>query len=218
MAIGRIEPISNVTPSTTVTSVTSASKNLQNQLLAKQQNLKKLSTDSSLSVDEKEKQRQELQKEIEELKRKLEQMRLKQEETQKAEEAKQKKEIELEKAAETQEEHKENEAIASSQMHEDKNEEIKLSANEVQKMLDTKLFLKEEMVQQGVDYDKQNTVRVLSSEIRQDEIHGSDTSEKKEELKELMREKNFWTDAKYKDKEPEVPPIISPDMQVIIEQ
>lgn len=218
MAIGRIEPISSATPSTTVTSVSSASKNLQNQLLIKQQNLKKLSSDSKLSADEKEKQRLELQKEIEELKRKLEQMRLKQEETQKAEEAKQKKEVELEKAVETQEEKKETEATASSNMLEDKNEEIKLSANEVQKMLDTKLFLKEEMVQQGVEYDKKNTVRVLSSEIRQDEIHGSDTSEKKEELKELMKEKNFWTDAKYKDKEPEIPPIIHPDMQVVIDQ
>ena len=93
MAIGRIEPIRSTTPSTAVTSVASASKTLQNQLLMKQQNLKKLSTDSTLSIDEKEKQRQELQKEIEELKRKLEQMRLKQEETKKAEEAKEQKEV-----------------------------------------------------------------------------------------------------------------------------
>lgn len=218
MAIGRIEPISNVTPSTTVTSVTSASKNLQNKLLMKQQNLKKLSSDSSLSIDEKEKQRQELQKEIEELKRKLEQMRLKQEETEKAEQAEQKKELDIERATETQEEKKENETTASYEMYEDKQNAIELSADEVQKMLDTNLLLKEDMIQQGAEYDQQNKVRVLSSEIRQDEIHGADASSKKEELKELREKENFWVEAKYKNKEPEVPPIVSPDMQVVIEQ
>lgn len=218
MAIGKIERISSVTPSTSVSSVNNASKNLQNQLLLKQQDLKKLSTDSNLSIDEKEKLRQQLQKEIEELKRKLEQMRLKQEETEKAEEAKQKKEVELEKTSKTQEEKEETNATAVLKSEEDKKEAIELSVDEVQKMLDTKLFLKDEMVQQGVEYDKKNTVRILSSEIKQDEIHGSDTSSKKEELKELQEKENFWMDAQYKDKESEIPPLINPDMQVIIEQ
>ena len=93
MAIGKIQPIKSTTPATSVSSVTSASKTLQNQLQLKQQTLKKLSNDSNLTIDEKEKERQELQKEIEALKRKLEQMRLKQEEAQKSEKAEQKKEI-----------------------------------------------------------------------------------------------------------------------------
>lgn len=217
MAIGRINRISNTTAPTTVSSVTNVSKNLQNQLLMKQQNLKELSTDSKLSIDEKEKQRQELQKEIEELKRKLEQMRLKQEEAEKAEEEKQTRELELEKVSETQKEKEENNASATSKSVEDKREAIELSANEVQKMLDTNLFLKEEMVQQGVEYDQKNNVRILSSEIKQDEIHGSNTKSKEEQLKELQEKENFWVDAKNKGTEQEVPPLINPDMQVVIE-
>lgn len=218
MPIGKIERISSVTPSTATSNITSASKNLQNQILIKQQNLKKLSTDSNLSIDEKEKQRQKIQKEIEELKRKLEQIRSKQEATEKAEKAEQKKELEIEKTAEKLEEKKENEDTASFKMYENKKEAIELSADEVQKMLDTNLLLKEDMIQQGAEYDQQNTVRILSSEIRQDEIHGTDTSSKKEELKELREKENFWVEAKYKNKEPEVPPIVSPDMQIVIEQ
>lgn len=218
MAIGRIEPISSSTPTTAISNVTSASKNLQNQILLKQQNLKKLSSDSNLSVDEREKQRQELQKEIEELKRKLEQMRLKQEETEKTKEAEQKKELELEKASETQKEKEENNTSAVHKSEEHKRENIELSANEVQKILDTNLFLKEEMVQQGVEYDQQNTMRVLTSEIKQDELYGVDTSSKEEQLKELQEKENFWLDAKYKNQKQETPPLINPDMQVVIGQ
>ena len=88
MAIEKISRVNSITAPTSMSNVASASKNLQSQLLIKQQNLKKLSTNADLSTEEKEKQRRELQKEIEELKRKLEQMRLKQEETEKAKEAK----------------------------------------------------------------------------------------------------------------------------------
>ena len=217
MAIGKIERINATTPSTAVSSVTSASKNLQSQILMKQQNLKKLSTDSNLSIDEKEKQRQKLQKEIEELKRKLEQMRLKQEETEKAKEAEEQKEVEMEKVSETKTEKEENYTFAVDKSEEHKKEVVELTADEVQKILDTNLFLKEEMVQQGVEYDQKNTVRILSSEIRQDEIHGSDTTEKEEELKELQKKENFWVEAKNNEKQPEKQPIVSPDMQVVIE-
>lgn len=218
MAIGRIEPIRSTTPSTAVTSVASASKTLQNQLLMKQQNLKKLSTDSTLSIDEKEKQRQELQKEIEELKRKLEQMRLKQEETKKAEEAKEQKDLEIKETSETQTEKQENHTSAVEKSEEHRRETVELSANEVQKMLDANFVLKEEMVQQGVAYDRENTVRILSSEIKQDELYGTDTSSKEERLDIIQDKGSFWTDARYKAQEPETPPLIHPDVQVVIDQ
>lgn len=218
MAIGKIEPIRSTTPSTAVSSVASASKNLQNQILMKQQNLKKLSTDSSLSIDEKEKQRQELQKEIEELKRKLEQMRLKQEETKKAEEAKEQKDIEIKEASETQTEKQENHDSAVEASEEHKRETVELSANEVQKMLDTNFVLKEEMVQQGAAYDRENTVRVLSSEIKQDELYGTDTSAKEERLDVIQDKGHFFTDAKYKNKTLENPSLIHLDAQVVIPQ
>ncbi|MBQ6843554.1 MAG: FlxA-like family protein [Agathobacter sp.] len=218
MAIGKIQPIKSTAPITSVSSVTSASKTLQNQLQLKQQTLKKLSNDSNLTIDEKEKERQELQKEIEALKRKLEQMRLKQEEAQKSEKAEQKKETELEKVSKTQTEKEENNATAVQKSEEHKKETIEISAEDAQKILDTNLFLKEEMVQQGVEYDQQNNVRVLTAEIKLDEIHGEDTSEKKEQLKELQEKENFWLDAKNnKEKEQKPQPLISPDMQVVIQ-
>lgn len=217
MAIGKIEPIKNTTPTTSVSSTTSASKTLQNQIQMKQQTLKKLSNDSSLSVNEKEKERQELEKEIEALKRKLEHMRLKQEEAQKTEQAEQKKEANLEKVSETQKEKEENNSTAVQKSEEHKKETIEISAEEAQKILDTNLFLKEEMVQQGVEYDKQNNVRVLTAEIKLDEIHGEDTSSKEEQLKELQEKENFWLDAKNKDDKQEQQPLISPDMQVVIQ-
>lgn len=218
MAIGKIQPIKSTTPATSVSSVTSASKTLQNQLQLKQQMLKKLSNDSNLTIDEKEKERQELQKEIEALKRKLEQMRLKQEEAQKSEKAEQKKETELEKVSKTQTEKEENNATAVQKSEEHKKETIEISAEEAQKILDTNLFLKEEMVQQGVEYDQQNNVRVLTAEIKLDEIHGENTSSKEEQLKELQEKENFWLDAKNnKEKEQKPQPLISPDMQVVIQ-
>ena len=216
MAIGKIEPIKSTTPTTSVSSVTSASKSLQNQIQMKQQTLKKLSNDSSLSVNEREKERQELEKEIEALKRKLEQMRLKQEEAQKTEQAEQKKEIDLEKVSESQTEKEENNNTAVQKSEEHKKETIEISAEEAQKILDTNLFLKEEMVQQGVEYDKQNNVRVLTAEIKLDEIHGEDTSAKEEQLKELQEKENYWLDAKNKNDKQEPKTLISPDMQVVI--
>lgn len=212
MAIGKIERISSAVPAENTTSV---SKNLQNQIMMKQQRLKKLSTDSALSVEEKEKQRQEIQKEIEELKRKLEQMRLNQEEKKKTEEAEQKKELELETVSETRTEKKENYTAAEKSV-EQKKERIELSVNEAQKMLEANLFLKEEMIQQGVEYDRKNTVRILSSEIKQDKILGFDTSSKEEQLKELREKEKLWMDIKYKENEQQPAPLFNSDMQVII--
>ena len=53
---------------------------LKIRLYPSKEQIEKLSSDSNLSINEREKARQELEKEIEALKRKLEQMRLKQEE------------------------------------------------------------------------------------------------------------------------------------------
>ena len=58
MAITKVGKISNITPPKAVSNVTNASKTLQSQLQMKQQTLKKLSSNSSLSIDEKEKQRE----------------------------------------------------------------------------------------------------------------------------------------------------------------
>ena len=41
--------------------------------------------------------------------------------------------------------------------------------------------------------------------------------DKEEELKELQEKENFWLDAKNKDTKQEPQPLISPDMQVVIQ-
>jgi len=214
MAIEKINRINNVAAPATVSNT---SKNLQTQLMMKQQNLNKLANDSKLGADEKEKKLQELQKEIEELKRRLAQMRRNQEEAEKAAKAKQTQDIDLEKAAETESQKEENNTSAVEKTEEVKKERVELSAKEVQEMLDTKFELKQEMIQQGAEYDKQNTIRVLSSEIKQDEIYGTNTTSKEAELKELQTKENFWVEAQNEAKQPEVTPLINPDMKVILE-
>ena len=83
-----LESINRVMPATPVTSTSDASKNLQNQLMSKEQNLSQISNDASLDAREKAKKQQELQREIEELNRKLELMRIRQEENEKSARAK----------------------------------------------------------------------------------------------------------------------------------
>ena len=217
MAIGKIEPINTTTSVASTQTVNSTSKNLQNQIQLKQQSLNELSKDASLSASEKEKARQKIEKEIEALERKLEQMRLRQEEAKKSEEAKQKKEADLEKVSETQTEKEENNTSAVQKIDEHKKETVELSAKEVQKMLDTNLFLKDEMVQQGVEYDQENNVRVLTAEIKLDELHGEDTSEKEEQLKEMQEKEKLWRDVQNKNTKQEPQPLVHPDMQVVIQ-
>lgn len=216
MAIGKVNRVNNISASTPVSNTTSISKNLQNQILAKQQNLKKLSTDSQLSVEEKEKQRQELQKEIEELERKLEQIQLKSKEAEKMEKEVEKveSEDEIEKAAEEKEYNRE--VFASKEKEDNQKNKEPIPVEDVQKILHHNLILKDEMVQQGVAYDKENTVRILLAEINQDEIRGLDTSAKEEEIKEIREKEIFWRDVKNKNNEIEKSKIVNPDMQVVI--
>lgn len=213
MAIGKINRVSNVTASTPVSNTTSISKNLQSQILAKQQNLKKLSTDSALSAEEKAKQTQELQKEIEALKRRLEQIEMKSKESEKEVEKVEAKE-EVEKVSE-EKENKEDVSFVPKREDTQKTQEA-ISVEDAQNILHYDLSLKNEMIEQGASYDKENTVRLLSAEIHQDEIRGLDTSKKEEDLKELREKENFWADAKNKKTEQENAAITNPDMQVVI--
>lgn len=213
MAVGKVSAINNITGTTAVQNVTSTSKNLQNQLLAKQQNLKKITTDSTLSLEEREKQRQKLEKEIEELKRRLEQIQLKAKEAEKSE--KEIEEVESEKEVEETKEEKKEDVSAFVKEEEIKKQE-QIPAEDVQKILHHNLYLKDEMVEQGVAYDKENTVRLLYAEIHQDEIRGMDTSSKEEDVKELQEKENFWEESKNKKLEDEKSKVINPDMQVVI--
>lgn len=220
MAIGSVQRISVATPSSAVSSATNASKTLQSQLQMKQQSLKKISNDASLSAEEKVKQEQAYQKEIEALKRKLEQLRQKQEEAKSSEKTEPNTEIEikeLDKAESEKEIKDKNSDEKSVQKTEQKEREIKeLSADQVQKILDSNFSLKETMIEQGAAYDKENNVRRLTSEIRQDELLNTDTTSKEEELKKLQTQENHWQNAKTAQAAPETQHLIHPDVQVVI--
>jgi len=208
MAIGKVNRVNSYATSTATSNIANTSKNLQTQLLTKQQNLKKLSTDSGVRIEEKEKQRQELEREIEELERRIKQLQLKKE-TEKVE-----KEVELN--DEVEEVRKENNMDVSTSEAKDKEpkEISSLSAEDAQKILHHNYFLKDTMVEQGVTYDKENKMRILSAEIKQDEMRGFDTTSKKEKLEAMREDENFWADAK--NEKQDSSSIINPDAQVII--
>ena len=220
MAIESIQRISMAAPSSAVTSLTTASKTLQSQLQLKQQNLKNLSNDASLSLEEKAKQEQAYKAEIEMLKRKLEQLRQKQKEEKTSEKAEENREIETKELDKTQAEkdqtNKTSEEKAVQQDNQHKQEIKELSLDEVQKILDDNFTLKEAMIEQGVAYDKENYVRRLSAEINQDELLGSDTSAKEAELKKLLTQEDHWQNAKMKQTMEEPAALIHPDVQVSI--
>lgn len=197
MAIGKVERISSITSSNAVSAIDNTSKNLQNQIQTKEQNLNRLSTDSKLSREEKEKKRQELQKEIEELNRKLELMRLKQEEAEKKEKVKQEKEAALKKEEKTKENTSDDKFSPDSfKTENEESEHTDMSVQDVQNMLHTHLNLRNDLIENSADFDKQNTVRVLKTEIQQDDLRGRDTDSKKEDLQELREKENFWIEAR----------------------
>ncbi len=220
MAIGSVQRISVATPSSAVSSATNASKTLQSQLQMKQQSLKKISNDASLSAEEKVKQEQAYQKEIEALKRKLEQLRQKQEEEKSAEKSELHTEDKVKELDKTEAEKEVKDKTAEEetvQEAEQEKQEIKeLSPDEVQKILDANFSLIETMIEQGVAYDKENNVRRLTSEIRQDGLLNVDTASKEEELKKLQTQENHWQNAKSEQNAPETQHLIHPDVQVVI--
>lgn len=223
MAIGKVEPINAISSSNAVSAINNTSKNLQNQIQTKEQNLNRLSTDSKLSREEKEKKRQELQKEIEELNRRLELMRLKKEEAEKKAEVKQEKEAD--RKEKIQEELSTDKFSTDSSKTVDfsdpKKEEEKpmdMSVQDVQHMLHSNLNLRNDLIENGTDFDKQNTVRVLKTEIQQDDLRGMDTSSKKEDLQELREKENFWIEARNEAYQKQRETSVALDIQLSIEQ
>lgn len=215
MNVGKITSNStNPTPVTTTTTVTNNSKNIQNQISTKQQHLNRLTSDSKLDAQEKEKKRRELQKEIDELNRKLELARIKQEEAdkkvaqeqQKADDKKAQllaeintKSTEASKAfsekAEADKISDEKQADAAKAIAvEEKQQHIDMAIEDVQKMLTSDYELQKELSQKHVDTQIQSTINVLKSEIRQDQFYETDTSRKEAELETIQSKENFWTE------------------------
>ena len=161
-------------------------KSIQNQITGKQQNLNRLSSDSEMSAEEKAKERQEIQKQIAELNRKLRMLRM-----EKKEEAKESEKEQEQKTAlkdERTEEVTEDESAKGIEKQQEKPNSL---PQNIQKMLESGTLLQKERIQQTTDHKKELTEEILETEIKLDELYGTDTSAKREQLSSLMK-KDFF--------------------------
>lgn len=210
-----LDKISSTTPAPAVSQTSSSSKNIQTQIASKQQHLKQISSDDTITATEKEQKRRELQKEIDELNRKLQQEKLEQKEE--AAEAAKKQEKNAAIKAEILERTSPSEKTAtdSSKVNlaevdksdnskdntvnastpEDKQKHVDMSVKDIQQMLSADYLVQKERVQEQVDLKKENTINILEGEIRQDKIYGADTTRKEAELEAIQQKENFWSDA-----------------------
>ncbi len=189
--VNRVMPASSPAPTS---GASDASKNLQNQIISKEQNLSKISNDTSLDAREKAKKRQELQREIEELNRKLELMRIRQEENEKAAKAKAARADVLKEESVKQIDDKEvSDAITESKISKPHPEAI--TVDDMKNILSSNLILQDELIQQQVSVGRETTERIMQSEIRQDALYGNDTEAQKEELYSTITKDDFLIEA-----------------------
>ena len=173
--------------SSVISKVETETKNIQNQIMNKQQNLKRISSDGKMSVEEKAKESQEIQKQIEELNRKLRMLQQEREEEVKEAEKKQEQKAELneERAKDTA-----GKALDENDLAKDVKgfkEPVNVSPQNVQKMLEGSSVIQKERIQQSVSNQKELAVNVLESEIELDKGRGTDTTAKEAELADLTK-------------------------------
>ena len=222
-----IQPVSSV-PAVSKISVDSNTRTIQTQINSKQQHMKKISSDDTITATEKEEKRRQLQKEIDELNRKLELK--KQEQEEKAKEATRKQEQEAMQKAEFLKEDTlkkistsdhEQKKLDSEQKPKENDvkpekkepEHVDMPVKEIQKMLSAEYLVQKEQMQKQVDTKADNTIQVVKSEIAQDQRYGSDTTKKESELETLQQKQNFWSDAQKQEKA-----TINQNPKVIIDQ
>ena len=173
------------------------SKSLQTELMNKQQSLNKLSSDSEMTAQDKEKERRKIQREIAELNRKLKQEHLKEKEEAKeaAKEQEKKKVLQedlLEKTNSTNKEDSKNESEdASSVQSKDNAVETGIPVVNFQNILAASSITKQNTVQNNEERKIDNQKNILETEIKSDTLYGTDTTAKKEALSELRREKHI---------------------------
>lgn len=161
-------------------------KSIQNQITGKQQNLNRLSSDPEMSAEEKAKERQEIQKQIAELNRKLRMLRMEKKEETKESEKEQEQKTALK--DERTEEVTEDESAKGIEKQQEKPNSL---PQNIQKMLESGTLLQKERIQQTTDHKKELTEEILETEIKLDELYGTDTSAKREQLSSLMK-KDFF--------------------------
>lgn len=197
-----------------ISSAESNNKSLQNQITAKQQSLNRLSSDSELSAEEKEKKRQEIQREIDELNRKLKLSRMKQkDEAAEAEKKQEQKAIQKEALLEA-ENPKEK---PNTDSHKPQDTTKKHTDFPLQDILALNNWMQREHIRKNSDTQKENAINTLESEIKLDEIYGSDTSAKEKTLSTMREKENFWLDAqKQEDEEQNMQAAMNEHAKIII--
>lgn len=192
-----LDTVNRVMPASAVASTSGssdASKNLQNQIMSKEQNLSKISNDASLDAREKAKKRQELQREIEELNRKLELMRIRQEENEKAAKAKAAKaDMIKEQSSLNSDDNERADIYAEDKVS--KSFPDKTDIDVIKSVLTSNLILQDELIQQNISTDEENITRIMQSEIRQDALYGNDTANQKEEMYNTITKDDFLIEA-----------------------
>lgn len=145
----------------------SVSKNIQNQIANAQKKLSELSSNESLSVEEKAKKRQEIQEEIMNLKNQLKQHQ--------AEQRKEKQQIKIS--------FMENNFNESKNVF--KNRDIYVSSTNMQNIISASSNISHARIQQASSKRLEGRSRVLESEIKMDASRGSNVEAKKEKLEEI---------------------------------
>jgi len=193
MAINNITlntSVQNVKAST-VTAADRESKNLENQIMNKQQRLKHLDSDVEKTAEEKAKERQEVQKQIAELNRKLQLLREeKRKEAAEAAKAQEQKVLLNEERIKSDDAEKQSEEDATKVQEENK---VKLypPVENIQKILASDAVIQQERVLESVAGRKDGREHVLEAEIQSDKLYGQDTSAKREALSASRKKGTF---------------------------
>ena len=174
-----------------------SSKTLQTQLANKEQSLNRLSSDSKLSEEEKNKERLELQKQIAELNRKLRMLRLeKEEETKETQKEQEKKAALIENEIQNSSE-KDSAANTTEDLLKEKEEKpVNIPPQNIQKFLEAGTQLQKERIQQNMEQKKESSENILEAEIKSDKLYGTDTTAKEEQLSSLLKKKTFEINVK----------------------
>lgn len=172
------------------------SKSLQTQLASKEQSLNQLSSNSKLTAEEKEKERQKLQQQIDELNRKLQILKLKEEN----EKAAQEKQIQQNTSQEkvVQEKESQEKTLQDADTADDDSESVsndKQAVQDILKTLSSNSFLQKNRIENQVTEQKTNEKNILKSEIKLNELHNIDNTYQEKELDALYKKPLYEIEA-----------------------
>lgn len=193
MAINNITLSSNVqnVNSATVKTADSEGKNLEKQIMNKQQHLKHLDSDVQKTAEEKAKERQEVRRQIAELNRRLQLLREeKREEAADAVREQNRKTLQEEEKTKNADESKE-ERGKEAEIQEEAKVKSYPPVENIQKMLASDSVMQQERVLESVAGMQDGREHVLEAEIQSDKLYGTDTSAKQEALSASRRKDTF---------------------------